>query len=248
MGDRTASLEWVRQRQHRACRRRRSPTIRLGFHRAGTSSWPADPRTPRRMGRRPGSQAYRGAGETERRAAPLSAEDQVVQSMPDASPIKWHRAHTTWFFEQFVLVPHAPVYRGLRSAFRLPVQFLLRRRRSASRAAEARAGDAARRRRGGALSRPCGRGGRSVCLPMRRRTLSRSRDRARRDRSPSRAAASGTDADGHSPRLFGKSDRAGLRSGLALAATATPARDDWYESARRHPHGRPSGAGLLLRQ
>ncbi len=47
---------------------------------------------------------------TETLAEPLGPEDQTVQSMPDVSPTKWHRAHVTWFFETFVLQPFVPGY------------------------------------------------------------------------------------------------------------------------------------------
>src|SRR5205807_7429742 len=55
--------------------------------------------------------------QTEALCEPLETEDYGLQSMPDASPLKWQLAHTTWFFETFVLTPCLPGYRPFHPQF-----------------------------------------------------------------------------------------------------------------------------------
>ncbi len=78
----------------------------------------ASKRLPLAEQRRVWRDAFRAVrAETESRVSPLSAEDQIVQSMPDTSPAKWHRAHVTWFFEQFLLVPNDLSYKPFDERF-----------------------------------------------------------------------------------------------------------------------------------
>ncbi|MEP6679371.1 MAG: ergothioneine biosynthesis protein EgtB, partial [Betaproteobacteria bacterium] len=83
-------------------------------------------RSPYRAASHPASQpASRGASfdavraATVALAAPLSPEDCALQSMPDASPVKWHLAHTTWFFETFILLESLRDYAEFDAAFRV---------------------------------------------------------------------------------------------------------------------------------
>jgi ergothioneine biosynthesis protein EgtB len=66
------------------------------------------------------SETYRFVRQTtEKLCEPLEPDDYFVQAMPDASPVKWHLAHTTWFFETFILEPNATNYRPYNPQFRM---------------------------------------------------------------------------------------------------------------------------------
>ncbi len=88
-------------------------------------------------------------------AAPLSDEDQVVQAMDDASPTKWHLAHTTWFFEAFLLKRFLPGYRVFDERFEYCFNSYYETVGDAASARQPRIADATLGRRGARLSRSC---------------------------------------------------------------------------------------------
>ena len=187
-------------------------------------------------------------GATAALAAPLSAEDQLVQSMPDASPAKWHLAHTTWFFETFVLAALVPGYAPFDARYALPLQLVLRgggRRGSRGRSAalltrpsveEVRAYRRRDRRRGWPPSSTATREVGDAARP-------------RRARAAPRAAAPGADPHRHQARSVDEPAAPGLRcrpgssSGTSRAAGAL-GRSRPAASSR----SATTGDGLRLRQ
>ena len=164
---------------------------------------------------------------------PLETEDFVVQSMPDASPAKWHLAHTTWFFETFVLMPESAGYRPFSPAY----SYLFNSYYNA-------VGDRHPRPQRGLLDPPDGR--RGLPLPRRdrrtdagvpgpgRRRAVAAGPRHPRPRPEPRAAAPGADPDRPEARLQRQPAPTGLpRPGAVRRKQAGPLRWLTYPAGLR---------------
>ena len=154
----------------------------------------------------------------------------MVQSMPDASPVKWHLAHTTWFFETFVLERYDRGFKPFQTRVPRAVQFLLQHGRRQAPAPAARPADAARTRRGARVPRPRRRAhGRAA------RARAPARNRPSLDlvdaRHQSRAAASGADPHRREAPAVAQSARAGLSGTLAAYVRCARASSRWISIA-----------------
>ena len=179
-------------------------------------------------------------------AEPLSAEDCALQSMPDASPTKWHLAHTSWYFETFALEPGLPGYRSFEPEFRVLFNSYYNG-----------VGPQYARPQRGLLTRPSLAEVLAYREHVDRHVLAlladaRARRRAARDRvarHASRAAAPGADPHRSQAPVRAESARARVpRVGRARGAGRRRRRRALRRVPGRRARGRPRGPRLRVRQ